>query len=263
MNSAQKTTLWDSLDEYKRRHPESVNPPSERIDPDIPGSYFWVIIATNWQNMHPLVQDVLFIWYKALTKFQSGNQHEEELDPKSTEALVYRLNELDSKLKAFDLERGNLEQELTIRDRDFQQLRKLTGKREKENIEVQQMLGKSFQDKIMDKQKELDDKADTIKELEDQIQVLKSKLSSNGTDIVATPIVETQTESVDMVHLNEHIESLKHEVDERTRLLKEVSEKLRQQNDKLKAQSDHIAHLQNEIEIKDQKIKEIKGLLQG
>ncbi len=262
MNSAQKMTLWDSLDEYKRRNPESVNPPSERIDPDIPGSYFWVIIATNWQNMHPLVQDVLFIWYKALTKFHTGN-HEEELDPKSTEALVYRLNELDSKLKAFDLERGNLEQELTIRDRDFQQLRKITGKREKENIEVQQMLGKSFQDKIMDKQKELDEKADTIKELEDQVQVLKSRLSSNGIDTVTTPVVETQTESVEMLHLNEHIESLKHEVDERTRLLKEVSEKLKQQNDKLKEQSDHIAYLQNKIEIKDQKIKEIKGLLQG
>ena len=262
MNSAQKMTLWDSLDEYKRRNPESVNPPSERIDPDIPGSYFWVIIATNWQNMHPLVQDVLFIWYKALTKFHTGN-HEEELDPKSTEALVYRLNELDSKLKAFDLERGNLEQELTIRDRDFQQLRKITGKREKENIEVQQMLGKSFQDKIMDKQKELDEKADTIKELEDQVQVLKSRLSSNGIDTVTTPVVETQTESVEMLHLNEHIESLKHEVDERTRLLKEVSEKLKQQNDKLKEQSDHIANLQNKIEIKDQKIKEIKGLLQG
>ncbi|MCK5157575.1 MAG: hypothetical protein KAR08_00335 [Candidatus Heimdallarchaeota archaeon] len=262
MNSAQKMTLWDSLDEYKRRNPESVNPPSERIDPDIPGSYFWVIIATNWQNMHPLVQDVLFIWYKALTKFHTGN-HEEELDPKSTEALVYRLNELDSKLKAFDLERGNLEQELTIRDRDFQQLRKITGKREKENIEVQQMLGKSFQDKIMDKQKELDEKADTIKELEAKVQVLKSRLSSNGIDTVTTPAVETQTESVEMLHLNEHIESLKHEVDERTRLLKEVSEKLKQQNDKLKEQSDHIANLQNKIEIKDQKIKEIKGLLQG
>lgn len=262
MNSAQKTTLWDTLDEYKRRNPESVNPPSERIDPDIPGSYFWVIIATNWQNMHPLIQDVLFIWYKALTKFHTGN-HVEELDPKSTEGLVYRLNELDSKLKAFDLERGNLEQELSIRDRDFQQLRKITGKREKENIEVQQMLGKSFQDKIMDKQKELDDKTDTIKDLEEQIQVLKNRLSSSGTDAVTTPVVETQSESIELLNLNKHIEDLKNEVDERTRLLKEVSEKLKQQNDRLKEQSNQIAHLQEEIERKDQKIKEIKGLLQG
>lgn len=262
MNSTQRTTLWDTLDEYKRRNPESVNPPSERIDPDIPGSYFWVIVATNWQNMHPLIQDVLFIWYKALTKFHQGN-HVEELDPESTEGLVYRLDELDSKLKAFDLERGNLEQELSIRDRDFQRLRSLTGKREKENIEVQQMLGKSFQDKIMDKQKEIDEKADSIKELEDQIQVLKNKLSSSGTDTVTTPVVETQSETVELVNLNKHIEELKHEVDERTRLLKEVSNKLKQQNDKLKEQSDQIAHLQNEIERKNQKIKEIKGLLQG
>lgn len=262
MNSAQRSTLWDTLNEYKRRNPESVNPPSERIDPDIPGSYFWVIVVTNWQNMHPLIQDVLFIWYKALTKNLQGN-HVEELDPKSTEALVYRLNELDSKLKAFDLERGNLEQELSIRDRDFQRLRSITGKREKENIEVQQMLGKSFQDKIMYKQKELDEKADTIRELEDQIQVLKSKLSSSGKDIVATPVAETQSESVELLNLNKHIEDLKHEVDERTRLLKEVSEKLKQQNDKLKEQSDYIVHLQKEIEKKDQKIKEIKGLLQG
>jgi len=262
MNAAQKTTLWDTLDEYKRRNPESVNPPSERIDPDIPGSYFWVIIATNWQNMHPLVQDVLFIWYKALTKLHSGNQVE-ELDPKSTEGLVYRLNELDSKLKAFDLERGNLEQELTIRDRDFRRLRSLTGKREKENIEVQQMLGKSFQDKIMDKQKELDERADTIKELENQIQVLTSKLSSSGTDTVTTPVVETQSENVELSNLNKHIADLKHEVVERTRLLKEVSEKLKEQNDKMKEQSVHIVQLQKEVEKKDQKIKEIKSLLQG
>jgi chromosome segregation ATPase len=261
MNSAQRTTLWDSLDEYKRRNPESVNPPSERIDPDIPGSYFWVIVVTNWQNLHPLVQDVLFIWYKALTRFHQGN-HEEELDPKSTEALVYRLNELDSKLRAFDLERGNLEQELSIRDRDFQQLRKMTGKREKENIEVQQMLGKSFQEKIMDKQNELDDKNDLIKELENQILVLKDKLSAGGS-FTTTPIAETQDDSAELADLSQHIEKLKFEVDERTRLLKEVSEKLRLQNDKLKEQSDYIVHLKNELEKKDQKIKEIKGLLQG
>jgi len=262
MNSAQRSTLWDTLDEYKRRNPESVNPPSERIDPDIPGSYFWVIVVTNWQNMHPLIQDVLFIWYKALTRNHQGN-HVEELDPESTEALVHRLNELDSKLKAFDLERGNLEQELTIRDRDFRNLRSLTGKREKENIEVQQMLGKSFQDKIMDKQKEIDEKTDTIIELENQIQELKSKLSSSGTDTVTTPLIDTQSDSGELLHLNKHIEDLKHEVDERTRLLKEVSGKLKEQNDRLKEQSDHIGHLQKEIEKKDQKIKEIKSLLQG
>lgn len=261
MNSAQKTTLWDILDEYKRRNPESVNPPSERIDPDIPGSYFWVIVATNWQNLHPLVQDVLFIWYKALTKFHQGN-HVEELDPKSTEALVHRLNELDSKLKAFDLERGNLEQELSIRDRDFQRLRSLTGKREKENIEVQQMLGKSFQDKIMDKQKDLDEKDDLIIELETQILNLKKKLSADGTEI-PTSIVDIQTDSAEMSDLNKHIEELKHELEERMRLLKEVGEKLKQQNNKIKEQNDKISHLQKETERKDQKIKEIKGFLQG
>ncbi|MBK5114369.1 MAG: hypothetical protein KGD59_00600 [Candidatus Heimdallarchaeota archaeon] len=261
MNSAQRSTLWDTLDEYNRRNPESINPPSERIDPDIPGSYFWVIVVTNWQNLHPLVQDVLFIWYKALTRFHQGN-HEEELDPKSTEALVYRLNELDSKLRAFDLERGNLEQELSIRDRDFQQLRKITGKREKENIEVQQMLGKSFQEKIMDKQNEIDDKTDLIKELENQILVLQDKLAAGGS-VATTPIIETHANSAEIADLNQHIEELKSEVDERTRLLKEVSEKLRLQNDKLKEQSDHINHLKSEVERKDQKIKEIKGLLQG
>jgi len=261
MNSAQKTTLWDILDEYKRRNPESVNPPSERIDPDIPGSYFWVIVVTNWQNLHPLVQDVLFIWYKALTKFHQGN-HVEELDPKSTEALVHRLNELDSKLKAFDLERGNLEQELSIRDRDFQRLRSLTGKREKENIEVQQMLGKSFQDKIMDKQKDLDEKDDLIIELETQILNLKKKLSADGTEI-PTSIVDIQTDSAEMSDLNRQIEELKHELEERMRLLKEVGEKLKQQNNKIKEQNDKISHLQKETERKDQKIKEIKGFLQG
>ena len=261
MNSAQRTTLWDTLDEYNRRNPESVNPPSERIDPDIPGSYFWVIVVTNWQNLHPLVQDVLYTWYKALTKFHKGN-HEEELDPKSTEALVHRLNELDAKLRAFDLERGNLEQELSIRDRDFQQLRKITGKREKENIEVQQMLGKSFQEKIMEKQQELDDKEDLIKDLESQVAVLEQKLSAGGS-VEAPASTEPQADSADTVNLSNHIAELTKEIEERNRLLREASERLREQNDQLKRQNDQIVALQNEVERKDEKIKEIKGLLQG
>ncbi|NHJ32983.1 MAG: hypothetical protein FK732_08975 [Asgard group archaeon] len=261
MNSAQRSTLWDSLAEYKRRNSESVNPPSERIDPDIPGSYFWVIVVTNWQNMHPLVQDVLFVWYKALTRHYQGN-HVEELDPKSTEALVNRLNELDSKLRAFDLERGNLEQELSIRDRDFQQLRKITGKREKENIEVQQMLGKSFQEKIMDKQKELDDKDDLINELEAKILEYEQKLSISGTEIPITT-TDTPSDSAEISELSKQIVELEHELNERTKLLKEVGEKLKQQNDKIKEQDDNITLLQEEIRKKDEKIKEIKGFLQG
>jgi len=261
MNSAQRSTLWDALKDYKRRNPESINPPSERIDPDIPGSYFWVIIVTNWQNLHPLVQDVFFTWYKALTKLHTGN-HEEELDPKSTEALVNRLNELDAKLRAFDLERGNLEQELSIRDRDFQRLRTITGKREKENIEVQQMLGKSFQEKIMDKQKELDDKEDLIRDLENKIADLEQKLSANE-NVEATTSIDSKDESTEIANLNNYIAELNKEIEERNRLLKEVSEKLREQNDQLKIQSDQITNLLNEVERKDQKIKEIKGLLQG
>ena len=81
INSNTNQTLWDSIPDYKRRNPDSVKPPSERIDPDVPGSYFWVIVVTNWDYMHPLVQDVLFTWYRAISKPKGGEAN--NLDPSS------------------------------------------------------------------------------------------------------------------------------------------------------------------------------------
>lgn len=243
MVSSEKTALWDALANYQRRHPESVNPPSERIDPDIPGSYLWVIIVTHWNKMHPLIQDVLYVWYIALSKQKGVNI--EELDPTSTEALVKRFEELDSKLKAFEVERTNLEQELMIRDRDFQILRSITGKKEKENIEVQQMLGKSFQEKIMTKQQELEEKEEAIRLLEEKLANLEKGISEH-------PVINEQK-----------ILDLQKQVDERTKLLKETSEKLKQLNQLVVSQKQTINELKEEIRKKDEKIIEIKGLLKG
>jgi len=247
-----KTTIWDTLKEYKRRHPESVNPPSERINPDIPGSYLWVIIATNWHNLHPLVQDVLYIWHRELSKLYGGKI--EELDPKSTEGLLARFEELDAKLKAYELERSNLEQELMIRDRDFQRLRKVTGKREKENIEVQQMLGRSFQEKIMEKQKEIDEKEEIIQQLKEKIANLEEQ--------VATGSIASQGVSVGTESSNPQVKSLQFELEKRTKLLRKVSEELKKLNEQIKEQKATISQLEEKLKLKDEKIKEIKGLLQ-
>ena len=230
INSNTNPTLWDSIPEYQRRNPDSVRPPSERIDPDVPGSHFWVIVVTNWDNMHPLVQDVLFTWYRAVTKTKGNEAH--ELDPTSTEALIHRLEELDSKLRSFDLERSNLEEELNIRDRDFKRLRGLTGKREKENIEVQQLLGQTFQEKIMAKQDELDEKDDLIRKLEGQVLELKNQLASGS----------TTSEPASSPASNE----------ENNNLMVKLAEK-----DAI------IAELQNTVQQKEDKIKEIRSLLQG
>ncbi|HUT82401.1 MAG TPA: hypothetical protein VMZ29_14465 [Candidatus Bathyarchaeia archaeon] len=259
MNATPSKTLWDSIPNYQRRNPESINPPSERINPDIEGSHFWVIIATNWHMMHPLVQDVLYVWYRELTRHKGGK--EDEIDPKSTEALLHRFNELDGKIKAFDLERSNLEQELNIRDRDFQRLRSITGKREKENIEVQQMLGKSFQDKIMLKQEELDQKEEAIRDLKQKIRELESQIQTK----IEPKSHETGTSNIiipESCNESQIIQELKHHLDERTNLLKQVGEKLKEVNDKFTHQKHIIADLEDQIKAKDEKIREIKGLLQ-
>lgn len=230
MNPNNHTTLWDSIPNYQRRNADSVKPPSERIDPDLAGAHFWVILVTNWDNLHPLVQDVLYDWYRALSK--TKGDFVEELDPKSTEALMKRLEILDQKLNSFDLERSNLEQELSIRDRDFQRLRSLTGKREKENIEVQHLLGKTFQEKIMQKQEELDTKEDYIKDLEDRIRFLES----NG----RTQEITQSNDKQSTPELQEEISSL---------------------NSKIIEQNELIEHLRKEINLRDEKIREIKDLI--
>lgn len=255
MNPNDQTTLWDSLANYQRRNSESVRPPSERIDPDVPGSHFWVILVMNWQSLHPLIQDVLYEWYFAITKMQ--NDYVEELDPQSTEALMKRLEVLDDKLRSFDLERTNLEQELSIRDRDFQVLRKMTGKKEKENIEIQQMLGQSFQEKIMQKQEELDEKDELIKEYETRMLQLESqqRLSTNEASPYASIIIPENLSQDEM------IKEMKYHIDERTRLLKEAGEKLKKLNATINQQKNTIAELHQVIIAKDEKIKEIKGLL--
>ncbi|MGC9781684.1 MAG: hypothetical protein HZR80_20760 [Candidatus Heimdallarchaeota archaeon] len=259
MNPTEKATLWETLTSYQRRNAESVRPPSERIDPDIPGSHFWVILVMNWQNLHPLIQDVLYEWYYTITRKQ--NNHVEELDPQSTEALVKRLEVLDDKLRSFDLERTNLEQELSVRDRDFRTLRKISGKKEKENIEIQQMLGRSFEEKIMQKQDELDENEETIRELEGKIKQLEgnqvsTNVTSRSDSNQLAPIVISENLNQDEV-----IKEMKYHIDERTRLLKEVGEKLKELNTTVNQQKSTIANLRKEILTKDEKIKEIKGLL--
>ncbi|NHJ46684.1 MAG: hypothetical protein FK733_02740 [Asgard group archaeon] len=262
MTSLDRKNLWDSIPEYKRRNPDSTKPPSERINPDIPGSHLWVVIVTNWDNMHPLMQDILYDWYRALSKHKGEDI--DELDPKSTEALIRRFEELDSKLKAFDLERTNLEQELNIRDRDFQRLRSITGKKEKENIEVQQMLGKSFQEKIMQKQEELEEKEETIHELSDKIEALERRLTEQSTQRTNTqPEAYNGIDLPDNLSRDETIQQLKQHIEERTRLLRQVSGKLQELNDKISDQNKTIADLHNELLRKDEKIKEIKNLFQS
>ena len=243
MNPEKKKSLWDSIPDYQRRNQNSVKPPSERIDPDLPGAHFWVIIVTNWNNLHPLMQDVLYDWYLALSK--SKGSEEEEIDPTSTEALYKRLELLDQKLRAFDLERSNLEEELNIRDRDFQRLRSITGKQQKENIEVQHELGKSFQVKIMEKQEEIDQQADYIKELEEKI----SKLESGEASVTSSEI-----DSNDLQDLQQNLE-------DKINILQELNDKVENLSDKLEEKEKIIEELKAEISRKDEKIKEIKELL--
>jgi chromosome segregation ATPase len=260
MTSLDKKTLWDSLPEYQRRNPDSTRPPSERINPDIAGSHLWVVIVTNWDSMHPLMQDILYDWYKALSKHKGEDV--DDLDPKSTEALIKRFDELDQKLRAFELERSNLEEELTIRDRDFQRLRSITGKKEKENIEIQQMLGKSFQEKIMQKQVELDEKEETIHELMDKINDLETRLQDQSQQKS-----DTKPEAFNGINLPEHlsrdetIQQLKKNIEERSQLFRKVSEKLQELNLRIREQNQIINDLKMEVVRKDEKIKEIKGLL--
>ena len=242
MNNATNPTLWDSLPEYIRRNPESVKPPSERIDPDLPGAHFWVIIVTNWQNLHPLMQDVLYDWYYGLSKTKG---QKEELDPQSTEALVKRLGVLDEKLRTFDLERTNLEQELHIRDRDFQRLRSMTGKKEKENIEVQHQLGRSFQDKIIQKQEEIDEKNELIKDLEERLELLEK--NSN-----ISPSNSTSSES---------LQKISAALEDKITRLQELSEKVDKLTETNLEQEKTINKLQDKLKLKDEKLKEIKGLL--
>lgn len=243
MNPEKKASLWDSIPDYQRRNENSIKPPSERIDPDLPGAHFWVIIVTNWNNLHPLMQDVLYDWYLALSKTKGSL--EEDIDPTSTEALYKRLELLDQKLKAFDLERSNLEEELNIRDRDFQRLRSITGKQQKENIEVQHELGMSFQEKIMEKQEEIDQQADYIKELEDKIVKLGSEESS------------TTNPQID----ENNIQSLQLKLEEKINILQELNDKVENMSEILEKQEKTIEDLKAEINRKDEKIKEIKDLL--
>lgn len=243
MNPPNNSTLWDSLPEYKRRNSKSIKPPSERINPDLPGAHFWVIVATNWQNLHPLMQDVLYDWYYGLSKTKN---HTEELDPKSTEALVNRLGVLDEKLHSFGLERTNLEQELHIRDRDFQRLRSMTGKKEKENIQVQHQLGRSFQDKIVQKQEELEEKNELIRELKAKIALLESDKQNAGANSNTT---------------NANIQQLSSVLEEKITRLQELSEKVDHLNTTINKQEKQITKLKKELRVKDEKLKEIKGLL--
>ncbi|NHJ03681.1 MAG: hypothetical protein EAX90_02580 [Candidatus Heimdallarchaeota archaeon] len=245
MNPGKIPSLWDSIPDYKRRNPDSVNPPSERIDPDLPGAHFWVIIVTNWKNIHPLMQDVLYDWYKALS--QTKGNHADELDPSSTEALYKRLNVLDQKLTAFDLERTNLEQELQIRDRDFQRLRSITGKQQKENIEVQHELGKSFQEKIMMKQEEIDKQSEQIKKLELKIQEL------SNTDLSDNTTIATSNNQITL--------ELQKNLEEKINILQNLSLKVDKMTEIITKQEEIIDDLQKQIEMKDEKIKEIKDLL--
>ncbi len=241
MNPSENSTLWDSLPEYQRRNPKSIKPPSERINPDLPGAHFWVIVATNWQNLHPLMQDVLFEWYHGLSKTKNNV---EELDPKSTEALVNRLGVLDEKLHSFGLERTNLEQELQIRDRDFRRLRSMTGKKEKENIEVQHQLGRSFQDKIVQKQEELEEKNALIKELEERIAHIEKGTKNANSDATEANILK--------------ISNL---LEDKIARLQALSEKVEHLNITINDQNELISKLKNEIKVKNEKLKEIKGLL--
>lgn len=250
MNPSNGKTLWDSLDSYNRRNPSSEQPPSERIDPEIPGSHLWVVIVTNWNNLHPLMQDILFEWYHVVTKGKHKNV--ENLDPSSTEALVNRLEQLDSSLKSFELERSNLEEELQIRDRDFQRLRSITGKREKENIEVQHMLGKNFQEKIMQKQEEIDQRDERIRELEVQIQ----KLSSGETTNIASSS-EVEIASIDQSAFNQ----MQKKLEEKLALLQNLSEQVDNMSLTIEKQNEIIKNLESQITIKDEKIREIKDLL--
>ncbi len=243
MNSSNNPTLWDSLPNYKRRNPKSVKPPSERIDPDIPGAHFWVILVTNWSNLHPLAQDVFYEWYHGLSKTKNNK---EELDPKSTEALVNRLGVLDEKLHSFGLERTNLEQELHIRDRDFRRLRSMTGKKDKENIEVQHQLGRSFQDKIVQKQGELEEKNDMIKDLEARIALIEKGEQNAGANSNAT---------------DSNLEQLSSILEEKISRLQNLSEKVDHLNTTINEQNELISKLKNEIRVKNEKLKEIKGLL--
>jgi hypothetical protein len=233
LNTQEKPTLWDSIQNYQRRNPKSINPPSERIDPDVPGAHFWVILVTNWDKLHPLIQDVLTVWYKVVNTQKDNGV--EQLDPSSTEALMKRLELLDDKLRSFEIERGNLEEELSIRDRDFKRLRAITGQREKKNIEVQQELGKSFQEKIIQKQQKIEEQNELINKLQEQIITLEEEL---------------QTVKPEKIAIEQNWQEIVTKKDEEIISLQSTISDLQEE----------INNLKEEINIRDEKIKQIRGL---
>ncbi|MEA2071149.1 MAG: hypothetical protein U9O98_07650 [Asgard group archaeon] len=271
MNSSERQTLWDSIEDYQRRNPASVHPPSERIDPNAPGAHFWVILVKNWDKLHPLIQDVLYSWYNAVSGYKP--KEDVKLDPKSTEALIQRLENLDDKITEIELERSNLEEELNIRDRDFQTLRKISGRKQKENIEVQQELGKSFQTKIMNKQKMIEEKEEEIQNLKEQIRKLKQEKVTPQSDV--GELIQDNALREELEEKNEMIDKLTEKItnineqysdifDEKERYLNEIEHLQKELSQKEKTNDvlrKMIDNLKDEVEKKDEQIKQIKNLL--
>jgi chromosome segregation ATPase len=282
MTTEQKT-LWDAIPDYQRREKSSISPPSERIDPEAPGAHFWVIIAKNWDKLHPLMQDILTAWYNTVDKEKAKKSIKEG----STESLVERLRELDSKLESYELERKNLQEELSIRDRDFQKLRQITGKKEKENKVVQQELGKSFQNKIIEKQEEIDELTEKIRELEKENQELQEELQvkklgegAATQEPIVIPksiseedaikelkrkldqrniLIQEQSQKVD--ELKGELESSKEKLIEFANITKNLKNEMNQREEKTKEYLREIRHLREELKAKDAVIKRARGLL--
>ncbi|MHA1212607.1 MAG: hypothetical protein ACTSSH_09110, partial [Candidatus Heimdallarchaeota archaeon] len=107
-------------------------------------------------------------------------------------------------------------------------------------------------------QDELDEKEEAIRELKQKVRQLedqvveKPKPAQNGASNIIIP--DTCNESEVVLELKQHL-------DERTRLLRQVSNKLKEINAKMTHQKHTITDLEDQIKAKDEKIKEIKGLL--
>ncbi|MBD3192414.1 MAG: hypothetical protein GF308_17375 [Candidatus Heimdallarchaeota archaeon] len=253
MTSSEGPTLWDKIPEYRRRNPGSTQPPSERIDPDTPGAHFWVILAKNWEFLHPLMQDVLTEWYYAIT-----NQTETaspKLDPQSIQGIVNRLNELDDEIAALDIERANLEEELSIRERDFQRLRAVTGKKEKQNIEVQQELGESFQQKIIKKQEELDECKENVANLTQRVTQLEEELKQKT---LGTPITE-ETVLPESLSRDDAITALEEKLSERNNLINEQADEIRELMEQVETQNEKLVEYSAMTKGLREKIDELEG----
>lgn len=263
MNSSEGPTLWEKIPDYQRRNPKSIHPPSERINPDAPGAHFWVILVTNWDHLHPLMQDVLTEWYYAISN--QGETATTKLDPQSIQGIVQRLNELDDEIAALDIERANLEEELSIRERDFQRLRAVTGKKEKQNIEVQQELGESFQQKIIEKQQELDECKEQVTLLTQRVTQLEENLKQKT---LATPVPE-ESALPESLSRDEAITVLEEKLTERNKLINEQADEIRElleqvenQKEKLTEYSAMTKGLREKIDELEGKTKEYLSLIQ-